>query len=174
MVYGEQRLLRTYFEFDSEGRDERHQWFYLENSYRVHLHRIFSWGSFQGTIARWWIKRQPHPPKEFSIVTFTIGCPFILVGKGVFLFINKQLCLEGSAKGKPGPAGIWGVLRDDKGCVLAIFVASIGIRGSNEAEFLAIVKALEMSLEKEWLKEGSLIVESDSKVALAWIKSSSP
>lgn len=50
----------------------------------------------------------------------------------------------------------------------------MGIRDSNEAEFLAIVTALELSLEREWLKEGSIVVESDSKVALAWIKSSCP
>lgn len=82
--------------------------------------------------------------------------------------------VDRSAKGKSGPTGIRGVLRDDKGCVLVKFAASVGIRDSNEAEFIAVIYALELSLEKEWLKLGSLIVESDSKVALAWIKSTCP
>lgn len=58
--------------------------------------------------------------------------------------------------------------------MVAGFAASVGIRDSNEAEFLAILTSLEISLDKEWLKEGSLIVELDSNVALAWIKSSCP
>lgn len=63
--------------------------------------------------------------------------------------------VDGSSKGKLGPAGIGGVLRDDKGRVLAKFAAHTGIRDSNEAEILAIVTALELSLETEWLKMGA-------------------
>lgn len=47
-----------------------------------------------------------------------------------------------------GPAGIGGILRDDKGVVRAYFAASIGIRDSNGAEFMAIILGLEMSLQK--------------------------
>lgn len=39
---------------------------------------------------------------------------------------------------------------------------------------MAIVFALEISIEKDWLKEGSLIVESDSKVALTWVRATFP
>lgn len=67
------------------------------------------------------------------------------------------------------PASIGGILRDDRGVVKAYFAASIGIKDSNEAEFIAMVFALEMSLQKEWLREKEIIVESDSKNALAWI-----
>lgn len=77
--------------------------------------------------------------------------------------------VDGSAKGKPGPTGIGGVLQNDKGCILTKFAASVGLRDLNEAEFLAIVFALEISVEKEWLKQGILVIESHSKVALAWV-----
>lgn len=77
--------------------------------------------------------------------------------------------VDGSSKGNLGPAGIRGILRDDKGIVKACFATSIGVRDSNEAEYMAIVFALEMSVQKEWLKDMEIIVESDSKNALAWI-----
>lgn len=44
--------------------------------------------------------------------------------------------------------GIGGVLRGEKGIILANFAAFVGVRDSNDAEFLAIVNALEISLEK--------------------------
>lgn len=56
----------------------------------------------------------------------------------------------------------------DKICIVS------DIRDSNEADFLAIIFSLELSSEKEWLKQGSLIVESDSKVVLAWVKTLHP
>lgn len=49
--------------------------------------------------------------------------------------------------------------------------AHVGVMDSNEAEFIA---SLELSFDKEWLKRGNLIIESDSKVALAWVSSSCP
>jgi ribonuclease HI len=49
---------------------------------------------------------------------------------------------------------------------------SIEIKDSNEAGFLAIVFGLEQSLDKEWLSSSNIIVESDSKNALAWVNNS--
>lgn len=43
-------------------------------------------------------------------------------------------------------AGIGGVLRDGHGTIKGKFAALVGIRDSNEAEFMAIVFALELSL----------------------------
>lgn len=43
-----------------------------------------------------------------------------------------------------------------------------------EIEFLAILRALDLSSYKEWIRKGTLIVESDSKVVLTWSKSSCP
>lgn len=79
--------------------------------------------------------------------------------------------VDGSAKGKPGEAGIGGVLRDEYGNILGMFSAYVGIRDSNEAEFMAIVFALEMSLQKVCVMEKELIVESDSRNTLSWANS---
>lgn len=49
--------------------------------------------------------------------------------------------VDGEAKGKPGPAGWWGALRDYKGVILCTFSKNVGIRESNEAEVLAILEA---------------------------------
>lgn len=46
--------------------------------------------------------------------------------------------VDGSSKGKPGLAGIGGILRDDKAHGLSKFVALAGVRDSNEAEFLVV------------------------------------
>jgi ribonuclease HI len=61
------------------------------------------------------------------------------------------------------------VLHNDCGEILAELAVSIEIKDSNEAEFLAIVFALEQSLDKEWLSSSNIIVESDSKNSLAWV-----
>lgn len=76
---------------------------------------------------------------------------------------------DGSYKGKPGRAGIGGVLHDDKGTMIAEFAASVGIMDSNEAELLAIVFALELLLDRLSILIGKLSIESDSKNALSWI-----
>lgn len=55
--------------------------------------------------------------------------------------------VDGSSKGKPGEAGIGGVLRDGQGVVIAMFSAHVGIKDSNEAEFMASVFPLEMSIQ---------------------------
>ena len=48
----------------------------------------------------------------------------------------------GAARGKPGPTGAGGVLRNDKGVILSMFSKSVAVRDSNEAEVLAILEAL--------------------------------
>ncbi|KAK7268945.1 hypothetical protein RIF29_21656 [Crotalaria pallida] len=78
--------------------------------------------------------------------------------------------VDGSSLGKPGPAGIGGVLRDSVGTIWCQFAASIGIEDSNIAEFMAIIFALETSLQQPWMKEQIIIVESDSRTALSWAK----
>lgn len=50
-----------------------------------------------------------------------------------------------------------------------MFAASVGVKDSNEAEFMAIVFALEMSLQQEWIRGMEIILESDSRNALAWV-----
>ena len=53
--------------------------------------------------------------------------------------------VDGSSKGKPGLAGIGGVLKDCSGKVKAIFSKAIGLTNSNVAELLAVSKALRFS-----------------------------
>lgn len=77
--------------------------------------------------------------------------------------------MDESSKGKRGPAGIGGVLRYSQGLVKAMFASSVRIRDSNEAVFMAIIFALEMSIKKDWLKNMEIIIETDSKNAWSWI-----
>lgn len=65
--------------------------------------------------------------------------------------------VDGSARGKTGPPGKGGVLRDSNGNILAKFAAFVGIRDSNEAEFLAMVFPLEIFIDREWMYTGSII-----------------
>eukprot|EP00268_Persea_americana_P021089 TRINITY_DN21101_c0_g1_i1.p1 TRINITY_DN21101_c0_g1~~TRINITY_DN21101_c0_g1_i1.p1 ORF type:complete len:199 (+),score=31.91 TRINITY_DN21101_c0_g1_i1:157-753(+) len=74
--------------------------------------------------------------------------------------------VDGAARGKPGPAGIGGVLCDDKGVILCLFSKSVGVRDSNEAEVLAILEALRI-LSSSF--QGCLIVESDSSNGISWV-----
>lgn len=57
---------------------------------------------------------------------------------------------------KPGLAGIGGVLRNDRGVILCMFSKGVGIRDSNEADVLAILETLRISLGHSmglcWLK----------------------
>lgn len=81
----------------------------------------------------------------------------------------------GSARGKLGAAGIGGALKDDKDNVLCLFSSPIGIKESNEAELLAIWKALKLFKDSEWNNRvQELVIESGSKVALAWINNAFP
>lgn len=60
--------------------------------------------------------------------------------------------VDGAVRGKLGPAGIGGVLQDDRGVVICMSSKSIGIRDSNVAEVLAILEALRCYLD--FSKEG--------------------
>ena len=50
--------------------------------------------------------------------------------------------VDGAARGKPGPAYIGGVLRNIEGGLNFAFSVNVGMKESNEAEFLAILQAL--------------------------------
>jgi hypothetical protein len=53
---------------------------------------------------------------------------------------------------------IGGVLRNDNGLIKAKFSASVGIKDSNQAEFLDIVFALELSKNKVWLQHVDILI----------------
>ena len=60
--------------------------------------------------------------------------------------MNYKLYTDGGARGNPGPAGIGGVLyKDDK--LLDSFSSFIGQGTNNQAEYLAILKGVELALK---------------------------
>lgn len=52
-------------------------------------------------------------------------------------------------------------------CQFAVYT---GIKESNETDFLAILKALELNVQKEEVRNRSILVEADSTTALIWVK----
>ncbi|OMO53069.1 Integrase, catalytic core [Corchorus capsularis] len=80
--------------------------------------------------------------------------------------------VDGSARGKPGLAGIGGILRDENGKILLKFSKAIKTAESNEAEVCAIKEALLIFLASKWASSAGLIVESDSQNVVAWINQS--
>ena len=81
--------------------------------------------------------------------------------------------VDDSARGKPGPAGIGGVLRDCNASVKAVFSKSIGVVDSNLAELLAVREALQLFVTSHWASSHKLIIESDSSNVVKWMSNPS-
>ncbi|XVF73337.1 hypothetical protein PTKIN_Ptkin12aG0193300 [Pterospermum kingtungense] len=79
-----------------------------------------------------------------------------------------KINVDGSSLGKPGHAGIGGVLRDHTGAELCCFSKYAGVVDSNIAELLAIREAVEVFLASR-VRDKKLITESDSKIAVSWV-----
>ncbi|KAK7245158.1 hypothetical protein RIF29_39993 [Crotalaria pallida] len=60
-----------------------------------------------------------------------------------------------------GITWIGGVLKNHGWVILCTFAASLGIRDSNEAKFMAIVFALETSMEQPWLTDTNILLAVD-------------
>ena len=82
---------------------------------------------------------------------------------------SMKFNVDGSARGKPGAAGIGGVLKDSNAFVKAVFSKSIGVADSNLAELLAVCKALKVFAATRWASSFSLIIESDSSNVVNWM-----
>jgi ribonuclease HI len=52
---------------------------------------------------------------------------------------------DGGANPNPGPASIGAVIRDEEGHAVSLISLSIGIATNNEAEYQAVIAALEMA-----------------------------
>ena len=76
--------------------------------------------------------------------------------------------VDGFARGKPGPAGCGGVLRDADGKVLALFSCPVESCDANVAELWGIWWAFDIFLNSNRFEGKELMIESDSAVALAW------
>lgn len=82
---------------------------------------------------------------------------------------------DGGARGNPGPAGIGVVFQNDRGEVIYTHKEYIGEATNNQAEYLAIIKAIELVLKSKWFlennrKESSKIVcKLDSQLVVEQI-----
>ena len=77
--------------------------------------------------------------------------------------------MDGSTRGKPGPVGIGGVLRDCNAAVKAVFSKSIGMADSNLAELLVVREALKVFVAIRWASSHRLVIESDSNNIVKWM-----
>ena len=67
------------------------------------------------------------------------------------IFINT----DGGSRGNPGPAAIGIVFSYEKGDVFHNHKECIGVATNNEAEYRAIIKALEILSKSKWLTENN-------------------
>jgi ribonuclease HI len=71
--------------------------------------------------------------------------------------------VDGAARGNPGPAAIGAIIRDENGHTLGRISRSIGVTTNNQAEYQAIIAALEKAVE-----DGArqVIIKSDSELVV--------
>jgi ribonuclease HI len=61
---------------------------------------------------------------------------------------NKiKLYTDGGARGNPGPAGIGGVIKNEKGGIIKEFSRFLGVATNNQAEYQALILGLEKTAE---------------------------
>ncbi|KAK3225986.1 hypothetical protein Dsin_005848 [Dipteronia sinensis] len=77
--------------------------------------------------------------------------------------------VDGSTKGKPGLAGIGGVLRNSNGKTICLFSLSVVIQDAIAAEILAILKACELCTSNHRLADCNIQIASDSMIAVSWV-----
>lgn len=71
---------------------------------------------------------------------------------------NLSIFTDGGARGNPGRAAIGGVIKTETAHILAQFSQLIGISTNNEAEYLALLSALDLiskNLDKFKINQGS-------------------
>jgi ribonuclease HI len=68
---------------------------------------------------------------------------------------------DGAARGNPGPAAIGVTIKDETGRLIAHISRHIGITTNNQAEYLAVIAALEKAVT---LGAGKVILNSDSEL----------
>jgi ribonuclease HI len=78
--------------------------------------------------------------------------------------VTISVFTDGAARGNPGKAGIGIVIKDDSGAVLAELKKYIGISTNNNAEYTALVHALEYILGAETLRCSAVVVHTDSEL----------
>lgn len=86
------------------------------------------------------------------------------------IFINT----DGGSRGNPGPSGIGIIFFDENEKVIHKYKEYIGKGTNNEAEYRAIIKALEIVSESDWFKDnngngGAIICRLDSQLVVEQI-----
>ena len=74
---------------------------------------------------------------------------------------------DGVSRGNPGRAAIAAILRDEKGTLVATMSKDIGEATNNQAEYWAVIAALEKALE---LGVNNIELNSDSELIVKQIK----
>lgn len=69
--------------------------------------------------------------------------------------------IDGAARGNPGPAAIGAIIKDEKGEVQMCISQRIGTRTNNQAEYMALIAALEKAIE---MSASQVEVNSDSEL----------
>ena len=71
--------------------------------------------------------------------------------------------VDGASRNNPGPAAIGAIIRDEKGKIHARISQRIGVATNNEAEYRAIISALEKAID---LGARQVEVNSDSELVV--------
>jgi len=83
------------------------------------------------------------------------------------LSVNKVIiCADGAARGNPGPAAIGATIKNDKGNLIASISRRIGITTNNQAEYQAVIAALEKAIS---LGARYIELKSDSELVVKQI-----
>ncbi len=73
---------------------------------------------------------------------------------------------DGASRGNPGPAAIGAVIKDGQGRVLGKISRRIGITTNNQAEYQAVIAALEEAIR---LGVAGVVIKSDSELVVKQI-----
>ena len=76
------------------------------------------------------------------------------------------ICTDGAARGNPGPAAIGATVKDAKGNLIASVSRHIGVTTNNQAEYQAIIAALEKAIS---LGARHVELKSDSELVVKQI-----
>ncbi|XVE83735.1 hypothetical protein DITRI_Ditri16bG0110200 [Diplodiscus trichospermus] len=107
-------------------------------------------------------------PDEIVVPSKTIkNRPFTGWSKPVVRELKFNV--DGASVGKPGPAGIGGILRDYLGNVRIKFSKSIRVAELNLAEIMAVKESFILFLAAPWLHNNVLSFERDSKNVVSWV-----
>jgi len=83
------------------------------------------------------------------------------------LSVNKVIiCADGAARGNPGAAATGATIKDDKGNLIASISRRIGITTNNQAEYRAVITALEKAIS---LGARYIELKSDSELVVKQI-----